>query len=321
MKFKTNKTLATKNFFPSIDSLTLTDAMLPPDQILIRPPVEAYSVLIAVTGGCSWNRCRFCGVYKGIQDYHVRPLEDILEDIKSHSKYYPDARWVYLAGGNPTSTPTDFLMKIITAVKDNFPQVERISSYAKILDIARKSDEELKALANAGLTIVYVGLESGSDKVLANMKKGTTARMAIQHGKRVLVAGIKISFYIILGLGSYELSEEHARGTAQVLTEVNPTIFRFRTLNLIRNSPLYQDYLDGKFKVLRPVDVIREERAIIAQLGPNVTSEVYNDHISNYVDIHSHNIQRDRQAFLQVLDDAIQDPRIQKLEPRFLEYM
>ncbi len=295
--------------------------MLPPDQIIIRPPIEAYSVLIAVTGGCSWNRCRFCGVYKGLQDYHVRPLEDILADIQSNSKFYPGARWVYLAGGNPTSTPTDFLVKIIAAVKENFPYVERISSYAKILDIARKSDEELKALANAGLTIVYVGLESGSDKVLASMKKGTTSRMAILHGKRILAAGMKLSFYTILGLGSYELSEEHARETARVLTEVNPTIFRFRTLNLMRNSPLYQDYLDGKFTVLRPVDVLKEERAIIAQLGPDVTSEVYNDHISNYVDIQTHNIQKDRQKFLEVLDDAIQDPRIQALEPRFLEVM
>jgi radical SAM superfamily enzyme YgiQ (UPF0313 family) len=295
--------------------------MLPPDQIIIRPPVEAYSVLIAVTGGCSWNRCRFCGVYKGLQDYHVRPLEDILADITLNSKYYPGARYVYLAGGNPTSAPTDFLVKIITAIKEHFPDVERISSYAKILDIARKKDEELKALANAGLNIVYVGLESGSDKVLASMKKGTTSRMAIQHGKRILAAGIKLSFYIILGLGSYELSEEHTRETARVLTEVNPTIFRFRTLNLMRNSPLWQDYQEGKFKVLRPIDVLKEERAIIGQLGSNVTSEVYNDHISNYVEIYSHNIQKDRQRFLEILDKAIQDPRIQAMEARFLEFM
>jgi len=295
--------------------------MLPPDQILIRPPVEAYSVLIAVTGGCSWNKCRFCGVYKGIQDYHVRPLEDVLQDIQLYSDLNPDARWVYLAGGNPTSTPTAYFTKIISTVKEKFRNVERISSYAKILDIARKSDEDLKALANAGLNIVYVGLESGSDKVLASMKKGTTSRMAILHGKRILAAGLKLSFYVILGLGSYELSEEHAYETSRVLTEINPTIFRFRTLNLMRNSPLYQDYLDGKFKVLRPVDVLKEERAIVSQLGSNVTSEVYNDHISNYVDIHSHNIQMDRQKFLDVLDAAIRDPRIQALEPNFLEYM
>jgi radical SAM superfamily enzyme len=153
------------------------------------------------------------------------------------------------------------------------------------------------------------------------MKKGTTSRMAILHGRRILDAGLQLSFYVILGLGSYELSEEHARETARVLTEVNPTIFRFRTLNLMLGAPLYEDYQSGLFEPMRPVDVLKEERSIIAQLGPNVTSQVYHDHVSNYLAFGSENIQQDRDRFLQRLDDAINDPRIQALEPRFLDSM
>ncbi|MBD3353625.1 MAG: radical SAM protein, partial [Candidatus Lokiarchaeota archaeon] len=117
---------------------------LPPDVILIRPPVESWSVLIAVTGGCSWNYCRFCGVYKNIQDYAIRPLEDVLNDIGRNAKIYPDHKWVFLAGGNVTSVPTDYLVKIVKHVRKKFKKIERLSCYAKELDIVRKSDDELK---------------------------------------------------------------------------------------------------------------------------------------------------------------------------------
>lgn len=295
--------------------------MLPPEEIVIRPPVEAYSILIPVTGGCSWNKCRFCGVYKGIQDYAVRPLEDVLRDIDLYADQYPEHKWVFLAGGNVTSVPTDYLVSILKHVKNRFKKLERLSCYSKVLDIFKKTNDELRALADAGLTIVYMGLESGSNKVLTKMNKGTGDKTIIIHGKRVLQAGIKLSLYIILGLGSYELSEDHVTQTARVLTEINPTIFRFRTLNVMRNSPLWDDVQSGRFKIMKPVDIIREERDILNLLGDNVTSEMYNDHISNYVDVFSKNIQKDKVKIIKILDDLINKPEIQKMEPKYLEYM
>src|SRR5665648_246114 len=128
---------------------------IPPDQIVIRPPVEAYSVLIAVSGGCSWNKCKFCGTYKGIygttQDYAIRPLEDVLKEIDFYAEKNYHGFPVFLAGGNPTSAPTDYLVKILKYVRLRMKNVQRISSYAKALDILRKSDEELTQLAEAGL--------------------------------------------------------------------------------------------------------------------------------------------------------------------------
>ena len=135
---------------------------VPPSQIIIRPPVEAHSVLIAVTGGCSCNRCRFCGTYKGIygtiQDYAIIPLEDVLKKIDYYAEKNYHRYPVFLAGGNPTSAPTEYLVKIIRYVRLRLKNVPRVSSYAKALDLLRKTDEELKQLAEAGLDIVYMGL-------------------------------------------------------------------------------------------------------------------------------------------------------------------
>ena len=290
---------------------------LPPSVIVIRPPVEAYSVLIAVTGGCSWNQCKFCGTYKGMygntQDYAIRPLKDVLNDIDAYAEKNYHGYPVFLAGGNPTSAPTEYLVPIIKYVREKLKDVPRISCYCKALDVLRKSDDELKQLANAGLNIVYMGLESGSSKVLRIMKKGTNAEAFIKAGKKLLKSGIQLSMYILLGLGSYNLSEDHIRETARVLTEINPTIFRFRTLNILPNTPLWKEWKDGDFELLKPVDCIKEERDIIAQLGDNVTSQVFNDHVSNYCSIESSNIKEDKEIFLQTLDSFIKDSRIQNL--------
>lgn len=298
---------------------------LPPDQIVIRPPVEAYSILIPVTGGCSWNKCRFCGTYRGIyggiQDYAIRPIEDVKKDIDDYAKRNYKGFPVFLAGGNPTSAPTDYLVEIISYVREKIPDVRRVSSYAKALDILRKSDEELKQLADAGLDIVYMGLESGSSKILRIMKKGTNAEAMIKAGTRILNAGIKLSLYILLGLGGKALSEEHVKGTAKVLTEINPTIFRFRTLNILPNTPLWEDWKSGRFELLSPVENLREERDIIVKLGPNVDSQVFNDHVSNYCSIESANIKEDREYFIKTLESFINDPKIKSLPRKNLMWM
>ncbi|MFX1500559.1 MAG: radical SAM protein [Promethearchaeota archaeon] len=298
---------------------------IPADQIVIRPPVEAYSVLIPVTGGCSWNKCRFCGTYKGVygvtQDYSIRSLGDVKKDIDKFADNNYHGFPVFLAGGNPSSAPTDYLVEIIEYVRLKLKNVPRISCYAKALDILRKTDEELQSLANAGLNIVYMGLESGSNTILRIMKKGTNAESIIKAGKKVLNAGIKLSLYIILGLGSYEYSEEHVKETARVLTEINPTIFRFRTLNILQGTPLWDEWKSGQLKLLSPVENLKEERDIIANLGENVTSQVFNDHISNYCAIESANIKEDREMFLKTLDVYINDPKIQNLPRKNLVRM
>ena len=291
---------------------------LPPEHIIIRPPVEAYSLLIPVTGGCSWNRCRFCGTYKGIygvrQEYAIRKLEDVLKDIDIRADQGYHGYPVFLAGGNPTSAPTEYLVQIIKYIRLKLKDVVRVSCYAKALDILRKSDDELKQLSDAGLTIVYMGLESGSSKVLRIMKKGNNAESMIKAGKKILNAGINLSLYILLGLGGKKYSEDHVKETARVLTEINPTMFRFRTLGVIPNTPLWEDWSKGEFQILSPVEYLMETRDIIANLGDNVTSQVFNDHANNYCYIETPNIKEDKERFITELNRLINDPIIKKMK-------
>ena len=256
-----------------------------------------------------------------IQEYAIRPLEEVLNDIDRHAIQGYHGYPVFLAGGNPTSAPTDYLVKIIKHVRKKIKNVPRISCYAKALDILRKNDDELKELSDAGLDIVYMGLESGSSNILRMMRKGTNARSMIIAGKRILKAGIKLSLYILLGLGGRKYSDEHVNETAKVLTEINPTIFRFRTLNILPNTPLWEEWKRGEFELLTPWECIKEERDIIAKLGTNVTSQVYNDHVSNYVNLESQNIKKDRELFIAALDTLLNDPRIKNLPRKNLTRM
>ncbi|NHI92506.1 MAG: radical SAM protein [Candidatus Lokiarchaeota archaeon] len=258
---------------------------------IIRPPVEAYSILIGVTEGCWWNNCRFCGVYKNwnvdppqdIQPYQVRPIEEVLKELEILREYYGEFKnTIFLGGGSTMSAPTDYLVTILNKIKELWPNMTRISSYAKNLDILRKSEEDLKRLHEAGLTICYMGLESGSRNILRMMKKGTTPENMIKAAKKLMSSGIKISVYIVLGLGGVELSEEHAIETAKVLNQMNPNIFRFRTLNLIPTAPLYKDWQEGKFNVVQPWGITKELLTIFENLSDDITSYVFNDHVSNY---------------------------------------
>ena len=295
--------------------------MLSAETILIRPPIEANSILIAVTGGCNWNRCRFCGVYKGIQDYHIRKLLDVEKDIQTYALLYPNHPYLFLAGGNAFSAPTDYLLQILHNVKKKFPNIQRISIYAKILDVVKKSDEELRQLADAGLSICYVGMESGSNIVLEYMKKGQTANMMIKTIPRLMKAGIQASVYIILGLGGKKWSEIHATETARVLNATNPTFFRFRTLNIMERAPLRTDVEKSTFIVLTPLEILLEERAIIARLNPTLTSALRNDHVSNYSFVQSDNIGQDQQKVLGILDSLITDPKTALWKAKNLKQM
>lgn len=289
------------------------------DVILIRPPCEAYSLLIGVTEGCKWTDrtggCRFCGIYKGIQPYRVRPWESIKQDIdKAFHFHGKGVKRVFLAGGNALSAPTTLLVKVIKYLNEKFPAISRISAYAKNHDILEKSIGELRELATTspGLKIVYMGLESGSKKVLKYMNKGTTPAAMLRAAKKIKQTGIQLSVYVILGIGG-KMFQDHAMETARTLTEMNPDFIRFRSLNFIPNSPLYKDWQKGDFKELRPVELVKEEIEIIENLGEKVTSTILNDHVSNIVYVEG-TLPGDKDKILKTLKETANDKRIRSLE-------
>ncbi len=286
------------------------------DLILIRPPCEAWSVLVGVTEGCTWGKCRFCGVYDGkelVQRYRVRPWDSIKADIDEAWLYQQTLpRRAFLAGGNALSAPVDLLLKTLEYLHHRFPHLEQVSSYAKNHDILKKSIGELEQLAAAGLTIVYMGLESGSDAVLKYMNKGTRVAGMIRAAKKVMAAGIKLSTYVVLGLGG-KLFPDHAIETAKTLSTMNPDVIRFRSLNFIPNAPLHDEWRAGRFVALRPVEILQEQLVILEHLDQGVTSRILNDHISNFADIDGQ-LPGDKDRITMALKALIADPEIQSLD-------
>jgi len=286
--------------------------------IVIRPPCEAYSVLIGLTEGCNWNKCAFCGVYKGIQRYRVRTFKEIQYDIHQallfHGKH---ASRVFLAGGSAFSAPTDHLLQVLAEVRNCFPSAI-ITSYAKNLDILEKTEEQLSSLRKAGLSTLYMGLESGSDKILEMFRKGSDSSGMIEASKKAMNVGFELSLYVILGLGGKKLTNLHARETARVINEISPNFVRFRTLNILRNSSLYHWIQQGKFSLLTPLELLKEQYAIISNL--DCATYVFNDHVSNYA-MFEGPIPEQTEAMLKLLKAAIEDPSIACLSHKKLVSM
>jgi radical SAM superfamily enzyme YgiQ (UPF0313 family) len=288
------------------------------NRVLIRPPSEAGSLLIEVFQGCNYNQCRFCGIYKDSR-FRVLELEEIFKQIEIAKRYYGDYDGtVFLTGSDMTCLPTDFLFKILNRISQTFPSLERVTSYSSARSAIAKTPEEFTNLRKAGLKRLHMGLESGSDKILKLMKKGTLSKIIIQAGRRIREAGTQLSLYVLLGLGGEEFTKEHISGTVEVLNEIDPDFIRFRTLNILPNTPLFDDVKQGRFKLLTPYETIREQREIIR--GLRVDSEIFNDHVSDYLDFEA-KFPEDKELIVKLLDRILADPRTRFIQPKELTEM
>ncbi len=251
---------------------------------IYRPPSEADSLLIQATVGCPHNRCTFCLVYKNGIKYKVREVEEIKADIKEAADDYGQhVRTLFFPAGNSIAMKTDQLVKICRYSKESFPNLERITVYGSSQYIVKKGAEEMKQLADAGLSRIHVGLESGDDEILKRIKKGVTSQKQIDAGKYVMDAGIGLSLYVILGIGGVEKSESHALETARVLNQIEPDFIRLRTFVPKKNTPLLQDVMNKSFKMLGPHGILRETQLLIDRLTAN--SYLTSDHYTNYINI------------------------------------
>lgn len=248
---------------------------------LYRPPSEANSLIIQVTEGCSHNKCKFCYMYK-CKQFKVKTKEEIIEHIewlKKHQKY-PER--IFLADGNVLCLKTDKVLEILEMVKKEFPSVKRISSYSGPLDLLRKTDEELKTIRQAGLELLYMGVESGCDKVLSFMNKGVNQQEMIQAGQKAKKTGFTLSCMIISGLGGTELMKEHALESAKVISAISPDYFSLLRLVVDEQSELAGEINQGKFNLLSPLEIIDENMIMLENM--ELKNCIFRaNHVSNHV--------------------------------------
>jgi len=250
-------------------------------QPLYRPPSEAWSMIIQATEGCSHNKCRFCYMYKG-KRFRLKSKEELKDHIEWLKTMYKAPRRIFLADGNVLCLKTENLLELLNYIKMEFPETERISSYAGPLDLLRKTEEELKTIRNAGLELLYMGVESGSDKVLSMMNKGVNQQEMIEAGQKAIKAGFKFSCMIISGLGGTEFMEDHAVESAKVISAINPHYFSLLRLVVEESSELAEDIKQGKFHLLTPHQVLDENIIMLENI--ELTDCIFRaNHVSNHV--------------------------------------
>ena len=250
--------------------------------MVYRPPSEARSLIIQVTIGCSHNACSFCTMYKDKQ-FRVREKAAVLADFQeAYDTYGDNIDRIFLADGDALIVKTPDLLDILAFIKEKFPSVQRITSYGTPGDILRKSEEELKSLAKAGLEMVYMGAESGDAETLIDINKGATREDIISAGQKLQRCKIKASITLISGLGGRERKEAHAIESAKLISAIKPEYVGFLTLMLDESTPIYKKIKAGEMELLTPAEVIEEMQLFLSNVDSQGTIFRAN-HASNYV--------------------------------------
>jgi radical SAM superfamily enzyme YgiQ (UPF0313 family) len=274
------------------------------EQPPFRPPSEAYSLLLRVTRGCPWNRCRFCGMYKSMK-FQKRSVEEVKGDIDKALEFYGDRELnVFIGDADSPVIKTDDFVEMLEYLHSKFTKIGRVTSYGRAKTLARMGPEKLKRLADAGLDRLHLGLETGDPKLLEFICKGATPEQMIAGGRNVKKAGIELSEYLMLGLGGSDGWESHARESAAVLNAIDPDFIRVRTMTLIPDSPLYEAYENGEYKPANVLEMLLEERLLL-ECFDGINSEFHSDHVSNLVPVFG-KLMGDRDEMLKTLEPIIE---------------
>lgn len=279
----------------------------------IRPPSESNSLLIRVTRGCHWNKCYFCGLYKSMR-FSMRPIDETIEDIRRQAQLNRGKKITscFLQDGDALVLKTDYLLRILDAINQSFPDMQYITSYARADSITRKSPAELKALRKAGLNHLYSGMETGSDQILKLINKGFDADTVIRSGCMAKDADMILSEFILLGIGGKELSEENAVQTAKALNIIQPDFIRVHATGIKPESKLGEYVRKGTFTLQSEEEIVTEQKLFLQQLR-EMDSYYVNEHIINLLLEVRGNLQTEKQDMLSTIDRFLTLPLDERL--------
>ena len=313
----------------------------------IRPPSEAKSLLLQVTNGCTWNKCRFCQLYRHtkFKAYSADSIKADIDNMVYHAeragKYRrPDGTWdinglnrelmigtdeerqcfymvanwlvnggenVFLQDGNTTALSSGRLTDVLIYLRQAFPQIKRITSYGRAENLSRVSADEFAELKEAGLDRIHSGFESGSDAVLQRINKGVTSQQEITAGRNIKAGGIELSVYFMPGVGGRDLSRDNAEGMANVINEVNPDFIRIRTSVIKPGTELYEDFVSGAFELCSDDEKLSEIRTVIEK-AHDIDTKLVSDHIVNLLQGVKGSLRNDRQKMLDYIDGYMAQP-------------
>ena len=269
---------------------------------IYRPPSEAYSLIVQVTVGCSHNGCTFCNMYKA-KKFHVHTLEEVLEDLAEARVMYQYVDRIFLADGDALIYRTEDLVTILDYIAQNFPECQRVTSYATPRSLLLKTQDELNLLHAHGLQMLYLGLESGSAQILERVNKGVSPDKIVLAGQKAKKAGFSLSVTILSGLGGEALMEEHAVETGKALTEMKPDYIGEMTLNIIPGTRLYEQTQAGEFALPSPERILEETKILIEHIDDE-GAVFRSNHVSNYVNIRG-TFNAGRTSMIRQIDDAL----------------
>ncbi len=270
---------------------------------VFRPPSEANSIILQVTHGCAWNKCTFCEMYT-TKKYSVKPLSTIKKELRILAEINPTAKRLFIGDGDLFSVDFTTIIETLECIKVQLPQVKRISTYASSRALNRFTVEQLQAIRNAGLELLYVGLESGDDEVLRLMNKGTTAAGQVEACTKAKSVGFKLSVMILNGLGGKVHTHNHAINSAKLLNAIQPDLLAFLVISFPYGYAHFQQQVQEDFEPLSQLEMLKEMRLILTHL--ELHSTVFrSDHASNYL-VFKGGLNRDKTKFIQQLDHIIE---------------
>ncbi len=284
---------------------------------LFRPPSEGKSLIVQITLGCSWNECSFCEMYTS-KRFKARKEEEVFKDIEAFLPYKDEISKVFLADGDPLVLSTKRLLRILEKLKQTFPKLRRVSTYASPGNLDRKSSTELKDLFDAGLTLLYVGIESGDDAVLEYIKKGETFKTIVDGLNKSKAVGMASSVMIINGVGGKHFTKQHAINSAKVLNETQPKYASTLVLTTHKGFEHFKARLSPKiaieFEMLNQLELFTEMKLFMETLQLDETI-FRSDHASNILVLKGV-LGKSKQQFLEQIDFAINHPSLANLRPK-----